>query len=176
MRISSVLFAVASVFLASSDVLSTLTDAKMTVPVDNVESKVGANRFLRIVEQGKNTAFSVLNKEERTIPKLDRVVSDLSDNAVNTAKKLTRSVSLSSPTIEEEIIALKKLYKSVKASYMPVFEDFAVAQKITPRQAADKLGIWEKLKTMSMDELNNDPFYHFWKEYTRYWNKYHFSE
>ncbi|KAG6946222.1 hypothetical protein JG687_00016834 [Phytophthora cactorum] len=109
--------------------------------------------------------------EERTLAKLDRVVSDLSDDTAKAAAKLTRTKSLSSVTPDEELAAMQKVYKSMKDSYKPVFKNLATVEKLDPKQAAANWGIWDKLKTKTMDQLASDPLYLFWMKYKKFWNK-----
>ncbi|POM67206.1 LOW QUALITY PROTEIN: Secreted RxLR effector peptide protein [Phytophthora palmivora] len=134
------------------------------------------NRFLRIrenVDDDEDTEDENLKGEERTLPKLDRVVSDLSADATKGAVKLTRTNSLLTATLDEEVAALKKFYRSIKAQYIAVFKDFAEVKKLNPLQAADEWKIWQKMNTKSMDELASDPFYLFWVKYKQYWDKRH---
>ncbi|KUF89761.1 hypothetical protein AM587_10005894 [Phytophthora nicotianae] len=105
------------------------------------------------------------------MPKLDRVVSDLADDAVR-AVKLSRTISLSSLT---EVEVLQNLHKSIKAKLTPMLKHVATVEKLTPPEAATKWGIWTLLKTKSMEQLANHPDYLLWKTYTKYWNKYHYS-
>ncbi|KAG2788317.1 hypothetical protein Pcac1_g2463 [Phytophthora cactorum] len=109
--------------------------------------------------------------EERTLAKLDRVVSDLSDDTAKAAAKLTRTKSLSSVTPDQELAAMQKVYKSMKDSYKPVFKNLATVEKLDPKQAAANWGIWDKLKTKTMDQLASDPLYLFWMKYKKFWNK-----
>ncbi|KAG3010618.1 hypothetical protein PC121_g16039 [Phytophthora cactorum] len=109
--------------------------------------------------------------EQRTLAKLDRVVSDLSDDTAKAAAKLTRTKSLSSVTPDEELAAMQKVYKSMKDSYKPVFKNLATVEKLDPKQAAANWGIWDKLKTKTMDQLASDPLYLFWMKYKKFWNK-----
>ncbi|POM81551.1 Secreted RxLR effector peptide protein [Phytophthora palmivora] len=135
-----------------------------------------SGQFSRIrenVDDDEDTEDENLKGEERTLPKLDRVVSDLSADATKGAVKLTRTNSLLPATLDEEVAALKKFYQSIKAQYTTVFKDFAEVKNLNPLQAADEWKIWHKLKTKSMDELASDPFYLFWMKYKQYWDKHH---
>ncbi|ETI49070.1 hypothetical protein F443_07001 [Phytophthora nicotianae P1569] len=122
----------------------------------------------RVLEDSKDLGNE---NEARAGPKLDRVVSDLLDDAVR-ASKLSRTKSLSAL---DELEALMESHKSIKAKLRPLLEDFATVEKLTPTEAATKWGIWTLFKTKSMEELANHPDYLLWKVYTKYWNKYHYS-
>ncbi|KAF1789404.1 hypothetical protein GQ600_25219 [Phytophthora cactorum] len=60
---------------------------------------------------------------------------------------------------------MQKVYKSMKDSYKPVFKNLATVEKLDPKQAAANWGIWDKLKTKTMDQLASDPLYLFWMKY-----------
>ncbi|KAF1775270.1 hypothetical protein GQ600_12439 [Phytophthora cactorum] len=72
---------------------------------------------------------------------------------------------------DEELAAMQKVYKSMKDSYKPVFKNLATVEKLDPKQAAANWGIWDKLKTKTMDQLASDPLYLFWMKYKKFWNK-----
>ncbi|ETN08086.1 hypothetical protein PPTG_11954 [Phytophthora nicotianae INRA-310] len=122
----------------------------------------------RVLENSKDLGKE---NEARAGPNLDRVVSDLLDDAVRVAK-LSRTKSLSAL---DELEALMESHKSIKAKLRPLLEDFATVEKLTPTEAATKWGIRTLFKTKSMEELANHPDYLLWKVYTKYWNKYHYS-
>ncbi|ETL88472.1 hypothetical protein L917_12448 [Phytophthora nicotianae] len=103
----------------------------------------------RDVESSKDLKKESSADESRAMPKLDRVVSDLADDA--------------------------NLHKSIKAKLTPMLKHVATVEKLTPPEAATKWGIWTLLKTKSMEQLANHPDYLLWKTYTKYWNKYHYS-
>ncbi|POM68599.1 Secreted RxLR effector peptide protein [Phytophthora palmivora] len=177
MRLSCVLLAAAATHLAvegfspsydTKPILSEGTDMQSTT-IDNLE-KDWSSRSLR---RGDIHADNDTGDEERVMLKLDRVVSDLTDDGVNAALKLTRSKSLSSVNPDEELAALKGLYQHIKGQVTPVFKDLAEVKKLNPLQAADEWKIWNKFKTMSTDELASDPFYLFWMKYKQYWDKRH---
>ncbi|KAG7379556.1 hypothetical protein PHYPSEUDO_008459 [Phytophthora pseudosyringae] len=180
MHLRYILLAAAFAFLSSSEALTTATDVKhspvardstpgLVRSLDVIGDELTANRFLRAREEAGDAKD---DEEERALPKLDRVVSDLSGNTAGTVAKLTRSNSLNAI---DDLEALKKVYASQKATLKGVFEDIATKMKVDPRAMSERLGMPEKLKTMTMEQLTRDADYRMWRMFTKYWNKHHFQ-
>ncbi|POM80654.1 Putative RxLR effector [Phytophthora palmivora] len=182
MHLSYVLLTAAAIFLAvkgpppSHDIKPTLSNgAEMhsISSVDSIEMEKSISRSLRRGKVDDDTNREDTGDEERVMPKLDRVVSDLTDDGANAAVKLTRSKSLTSHNSDGELVVLNDFYQYLKGQVTPVFKHVAEVEKMNPLQAADKWKIWNKLKTMSTDELASDPYYVFWTKYKQYWDKRH---
>ncbi|POM60122.1 putative RxLR effector [Phytophthora palmivora] len=120
-------------------------------------------RFLRARE---GTNDEDLNDEERAT--LDRVVSDLSENAVGAVKTLSRSKSLSASNPADDIPQLKKFLAGIEDENSKLFKHISEEMKVDKVAMRDMLNLQHKMKTMTMDEPANDKSFLLWMYFKRY--------
>ncbi|KAH7478900.1 hypothetical protein KRP22_011042 [Phytophthora ramorum] len=153
MRLSVFLLAAAATLLAN--------------PI-TVESSVATPNTLN------SNDFAQNDMDSRSLRIRETVDADLEDNSddeeragiTEVAAKLTKSSSLKS--LLDEVETLK-----TQAHHMMDYnkELFKQVSKMVgnPYQLHEKLGISEKVKTMSAAQLDKDMNYHFWMEYSKWW-------
>ncbi|KAL4096106.1 hypothetical protein PRIC1_009470 [Phytophthora ramorum] len=118
--------------------------------------------------------FAQNDVDSRSLRIREAVDADLDDNSddeergwvTEIAAKFTRSSSLKS--LLDEVETLKTQAYKIMDSNKELFKE--VSKMVdNPYQLHQKLGISEKVKTMSAAQLNKDMNYHFWLEYSKWW-------
>ncbi|KAH7482002.1 hypothetical protein KRP22_011270 [Phytophthora ramorum] len=153
MRLSVFLFAAAATLLAN--------------PI-TVEASVATPDTLN------SNDFAQNDMDDRSLRIREAVDADLEDNSddeeragiTEVAAKLTKSSSLKS--LLDEVETLKTQAYQLMDSNKELFKQ--ISKMIdNPYQLREKLGISEKLKTMSAAQLDKDMNYHLWMEYSKWW-------
>ncbi|KAG7378513.1 hypothetical protein PHYPSEUDO_009971 [Phytophthora pseudosyringae] len=180
MHLRYILLAAAFAFLSSSEALTTATDVKHSPltrasppefmhSLNVIGDELTANRILRAREVAGDPKD---DEDERTLPKLNRAISDLPGNSASTVAKLARSNSVNAIN---DLAVIKTMYASQKVTLKGMFEQIATGMKVDPKVMSERLGMPQKLKTMTMGQLVRDRDFRFWRMFTKYWNKHHFQ-
>ncbi|OWZ08233.1 Avirulence (Avh) protein [Phytophthora megakarya] len=149
MRMTYVLTATVATVLANFDCTSASTSS--SDGVGRIESK---NGFLRIREMDDGNELSY---EER---------AGMPEKVIDATKKLSKGAKWNK--LDDGTGALMLDLKNLEAKNINLFKKIE-DMGYTPYSIHQKLGIKDKVKHMTQAQLNNDPSYLLWLDFSRYW-------